>query len=225
MTGWALGMMMAAALLGQDPGVESARAPVQVNVRGVDERGFPEITLDFEVRRLDGGALLDAKREDFRVTESGEPVEILSFVAPRSVELRPTSVVLVVDTSGSMVKDEDRMTPLKRAVATFLESMPAGSEVGVVAFGMEVRLISPLTTDLNRVKGAVDRLEPGGGTRFYDAVGEAIALLSESPGRRAILALTDGEDNLSREDSLETVIAAARGRVCRSTRWAWGRRR
>jgi VWFA-related protein len=197
-------------LLGQAVVPAASPDAVSVRIRGADERAFPEITLDYEVRRPDGTPLLDARVEDFRVTEAGQPVEVLSFVAPRSVTIRPTSVVLVLDTSGSMIQTEDRMTPLKQAVATFLEVMPEGSEVGIIAFASSVREVCPLTTDRQRVREAVRDLRAGGNTRFYDAVEAAIALLADRPGRRAILALTDGEDTMSRESTLESAIAAAR---------------
>ena len=56
----------------------------------------------------------------------------------------------------------------------------------------------------------MNRLRPGGSTRFYDAVAEALALLDEQTGRRVVLALTDGEDTASESASLDTAIAAAR---------------
>jgi hypothetical protein len=105
---------------------------------------------------------------------------------------------------------EDRMTPMKRAVASFMEMMPAGSQVAVVAFDTRIRQISGFADDRRSTQEGVDALEAGGGTRFRDAVGMAIKLLEDEPGRRAILAMTDGIDTASEEESLESLIAAAR---------------
>ena len=186
----------------------AANAPTVV-VTQPDESKFPEITVYFEVKRPDGTFVLDAKRDEFKVTEDGQDRPILRFEAPISTEVRPTTVVLVVDHSGSM-KQDDRIGALKRAVATFLEGLPAGSRVAVIAFSDEVELICPFTTDPGRVREAVDALEANGGTRYYDAVSAALDLLAEEPGRRAVLALTDGQDTVSKPITLTSVITKAR---------------
>lgn len=182
---------------------------IRVVVRQVDESGFPEITLDFEVTRPDGAALVDADQDDFRVTEYDQPVEILRFEAPTSREVMETTVVLVVDQSRSM-EEENRISALKEAVRTFLSVMPIGSRVAVIAFSDEIRVICPFTTDVRRVQASVDELQPMGGTRYYDAVVEALELIASQSGRRAVLAMTDGEDTFSRTADLEATILAAR---------------
>ncbi|HEX8203223.1 MAG TPA: VWA domain-containing protein, partial [Isosphaeraceae bacterium] len=181
----------------------------EVVVRQADEAQFPEIAVDFEVKQPDGTPVLDARREDFRVREYDQPVEILRFQGPRASDPRPTTVVLVVDCSGSMAQ-AGRIDALKAAVATFLDVMPAGSRVGVVAFDAEVRPICPFTDDRARVRAAVDALRPLGGTRYYDAVAQAIGLIAGERGRRAVLALTDGQDTASRSATPASVILAAR---------------
>ncbi len=182
---------------------------ITVVVRQADESKFPEVTIDFEVRRPDGSAVPDARREDFRVTEYDRDVPIASFRSPQSTEIRPTTIVLVLDRSRSM-EEEDRIGALKRAVDSFLEVMPKGSRVEVVAFGSDVATICPFTDDPEQVRAAVAKLVPEGGTRYYDAVADALGRLAREPGRRAVLALTDGEDTFSRTATLDSVIAGAR---------------
>lgn len=182
---------------------------IRVVVRQVDESGFPEISLDFEVTRPDGSALVDADQDDFRVTEYDQAVEILRFEAPTSREVRETTVVLVVDQSRSM-EEENRIGALKEAVRTFLSVMPIGSRVAVISFSDEIRVICPFTTDVRRVQASVDELQPMGGTRYYDAVVEALELIASQSGRRAVLAMTDGEDTFSRVADLDATILAAR---------------
>ena len=195
-----------------DPVVEAPRTgddAVEVVVRQVDEAGFPEIALDFEVTGEDGAPILDASKDDFRLEEYDQPVEILRFEAPTSRESVATTVVLVVDRSRSML-EEDRIGALKQAVRTFLGVMPEGSRVAVVAFSDEIELICPFTTDRVEVQRAVDALRPDGGTRYYDAVVEALGLIADEPGRRAVLALTDGEDTFSQTADLDAAVLAAR---------------
>jgi VWFA-related protein len=173
-----------------------------------DESKFPQITVYFEVKHPDGSFILDAKRDEFKVAEDGRDRPILRFEAPESTEIRPTTVVLVVDHSGSM-KQEAKLDGLKRAVGTFLEGLPPGSKIAVIAFSDEVELIRPFTTDPAKVREAVDALEADGGTRYYDAVASALDLLAEETGRRAILALTDGQDTNSRSNNPAKVIKKA----------------
>ena len=197
--------MLLAALVG----LAGADGP-SVVVTQPDESRFPEITVYFEVKNPDGSFILNAKRDQFRVAENGEDRPILRFEAPESTEARPTTVVLVVDHSGSM-KEDDKIDGLKQAVATFLEGLPAGSRVAVIAFSDEVELICPFTTDFGQVREAVESLEAVGGTRYYDAVSVALDLLGGQTGRRAVLALTDGPDERSLSATLRSVVAQARG--------------
>ncbi|MGO9464039.1 MAG: vWA domain-containing protein [Isosphaeraceae bacterium] len=182
---------------------------VRVVVTGASQQSFPKIAVQFEVKRSDGSFLLDGARDDFRVTEEGREVNVVEFQAPRATEAIATTVVLVVDRSLSM-EEEDRIGGLKRAVASFLEKLPEGSKVAVIAFGSEVDRLCTFTTNRGEIRTAVDALQPAGATRFYDAVAVALAMLEQEPGRRAILALTDGEDTFSQSASLESVIGTAR---------------
>ncbi|SIO67246.1 VWFA-related domain-containing protein [Singulisphaera sp. GP187] len=180
-----------------------------VIVTGASDTNFPEISVEFEVKRPDGTYLLDATEKDFRVTEEGQPVLIRKFQSPVTTQAHATTVVLVVDRSRSM-EEEDRIGGLKRAVSSFVKGLPPGSRVAVVAFGSDVKTICPFTGDPQKVQEAVDGLTPEGATRYYDAVAEALEMLNREKGRRAVLALTDGEDTFSQSASLDSVIVAAR---------------
>ena len=202
-----INLLASLALLAQPPAAPEAGASVVVTQ--ADESKFPEIALEFEVRRPDGSFLLDAPLESFRVTEYDEDRPILTFEPPIARNARATTLVLVVDRSGSMLQD-DRLGTVKRAVASFLEGLPAGSRVAVIAFGSEVELICPFTADLAEARAAVDALRPAGATRFYDAVAAGLELIGDEPGRRAILALTDGEDTASALATLATDVDLGR---------------
>jgi Ca-activated chloride channel family protein len=188
---------------------ESGTGDVRVVVTGASEQAFPRISVQFEVKRPDGSFLLDAARDDFKVAEEGRDVDIVEFEAPHATEAIPTTVVLVVDRSLSM-EEEDRIGGLKRAVSSFLEKLPDGSRVALIAFGSEVDQLSRFTTDRGQVDAAVKAIEPAGATRFYDAVSVALEMLEHETGRRAVLALTDGEDTFSQSATLDSVIASGR---------------
>jgi VWFA-related protein len=193
---------------GSPAGVTAPGEDATVVVTGASDSAFPEIAVDFEVRKSDGTFLVDATRDDFKVTEEGQPVEVLRLLSPTG-EARPITVVLVVDHSLSM-EEEDRIGGLKSAVSTFLKGLPKGSRVAVVAFGSTIDKICPFTDDFARVQQTVNALKPAGATRYYDAVAESLELLNHESGRRAVLAMTDGEDTFSQTATLDTVIGAAR---------------
>ena len=190
-----------------DPRPGAVDAP-EVIVTQPDESKFPEIAVYFELKRPDGSFVLDATRDLFRVTEDGRDRPILEFDAPVTVRKQQTTIVLVLDVSGSMVEN-DGITGLKQAVQTFMGAIPEESRVAVIAFSTEVRLICPFTTNRRRIIAAVNNLNADGGTRYYDAVNAALELLAEQTGRRAILAMTDGKDTASFQANLKTVIARA----------------
>ncbi len=184
-------------------------ASPEVRVSGVREQDFPRIAIQFELVRPDGSHVRDARREEFQVEEEGRPVAIDDFQAPVTTEQIPTTLVLVLDRSGSMM-NEDRIGGLKRAVSAFLSRLPAGSRVAVIAFGSEVEELSPFTTDFESLEDQVHALRARGATRFYDAVDRALRMLQDEPGRRAVLALTDGEDTDSQDANLDSLIATSR---------------
>ncbi|HEY2157616.1 MAG TPA: VWA domain-containing protein [Isosphaeraceae bacterium] len=191
-------LVLAAALLTAGP-PDVADAP-RVVVTQTDDSKFPDITVYFELRKPDGTFVRDARSDEFRVAEDGRDRPVMAFEAPITVSSKPTTLVLVVDRSGSM-REGDKIGGLKRAVRTFLDGLPEGSRVAVIAFGSDVELVCPFTTDRARVQAAVGRLRPFGGTRFFDAVDEALKLLETQSGRRAVLALTDGQDS----DSIQAI--------------------
>jgi hypothetical protein len=102
------------------------------------------------------------------------------------------------------------MDGLKLAVRRFLETMPEGSKVAVIAFSSQVELLVEPTTEPNQVREIVDDLEPRGSTRFYDAVAAGLRLIDSQEGRRALVALTDGEDTDSHQVDLGELITLAR---------------
>jgi Ca-activated chloride channel family protein len=192
-----------------DAGDNAGNDDLKVIVTGAGEQSFPRISVQFEVKRRDGTFLLDAARGDFRVTEEGRDVQVVDFTAPRTTEAIATTVVLVVDRSLSM-EEEDRIGGLKRAVKSFLEKLPEGSKVALIAFGSDVNRLTSFTSNRGEIQTAVETLQPAGATRFYDAVAMALEMLNHETGqRRAVLALTDGEDTFSQSATLESVIGSA----------------
>lgn len=121
----------------------------------------------------------------------------------------PKNVVLVIDTSGSMV-EADRIDKAKKSAVRILQTLTHTDYVSVVAFSDQVHTFPEDTlvqaTEANRIviENWVNALTAGGGTNFYIAMEAAFNLLDNSrrafPAKlsgchTAILFLTDGHDS------------------------------
>ena len=90
-----------------------------------------------------------------------------------AVPREEATVILTMDTSRSMLSTDvspDRMTAAKQAAIDFVDKLPAGFKVGLVAFSTEARLVLAPTTDRSQVEAAVNGLRADGGTALGDAI-------------------------------------------------------
>jgi Ca-activated chloride channel family protein len=102
-----------------------------------------------------------------------------STVVP--VPREEATVVLTMDTSRSMLATDvspDRLTAAKAAASDFVDRLPDGFRVALVAFSTEARMVLPPTTDRAQLRAALDALRADGGT----ALGDAIALSVRAAG-------------------------------------------
>jgi len=95
------------------------------------------------------------------------------------------SVVLVVDTSGSMRATDVKPTRLgaaKTAMKSFLERAPASLRVGIVSFSDEAQVVVSPTVDRNQLVQGIDVLGPGFGTAIGDGIARAVELARTAAG-------------------------------------------
>jgi len=154
--------------------------------------------------------VVDAKRHlitnlgqtNFAVYEDGQPQTILKF----SREDIPVSIGIVVDNSGSMRTKRSAVT---KAVLNLIQASNPQDEVFVVNFNDDPYLDQDFTNKIDVLREALDRVDSRGGTALYDAVIASADHLAKGAKRdkKALLVITDGVDNESRE-SLEAAIRA-----------------
>jgi Ca-activated chloride channel homolog len=124
---------------------------------------------------------------------------VFALAGPRVRAAVPVagSVVLCVDTSGSMTATDVQPTRADAAVAAlkaFVDSAPAGTAVGIVSFATGAQVISPPTRDRDQIQNAVNDIPPpNGATAIGDALIAAQRVLPKS-GHRVIVLITDGEN-------------------------------
>jgi hypothetical protein len=175
---------------------------------GLQERAGVELVLvPVSIRDTAGLPIAGLAREDFTLYESGAPQRIETF----DREPTPVSVVIGVDTSGSM---NQYLSFVKAAAIRFVERVPRVFAVSLASFAGETTLRCSFSESRNHLFYELDRLRAdGGGTAILDATRDAIAAVARRPGRRALVLFTDGEENaVAPEERLraeETVVREA----------------
>ena len=157
------------------------------------------VNMLFTVADKKGRFITDLNKDDFEVVEGKKQQTIQEFTAETDLPLR---LAILVDTSNSI---RDRFKFEQEAAIEFINSVvhaPADKAM-VVSFDSSAELVSDLIDDTEKLDGAVRSLRPGGGTAFYDAIFFACRdkLQQDQPRhkfRRAMVIVTDGEDNESR---------------------------
>ena len=142
-----------------------------------------------------GRSVRDLGREQFRVSESGRPQELLRF---ERLEDLPLHVTLLVDTSASMAEHLQEV----RAIAQgfFADILRARDRASVMTFAERPREATPFTADLDSLSAGLAGLVAGRGTALWDSVVHAVYGLQGASGQRALVLLSDGEDRQSRFD-------------------------
>ncbi len=173
-----------------------------------------EVRVVFTVTDRHGHYIKDLKRSDFRVIDDQRPAEMRSF---RSETDLPLQVGLLVDASNSV---RDRFKFEQEAAIEFLNAIirPRYDKAFVVGFDATPEVTQDFTDNTENLSAGVRMLRAGGGTAMYDALYFACRdkLLKQEqtgPVRRAIILLSDGEDNLSHVTREEAIDMAARAEV------------
>jgi tight adherence protein B len=151
------------------------------------------------------GVKLDA--DAFAVTVGGRPAAVTRVEAPGATRTQ-VSALLVVDTSGSM-KANDNIGKAKAAALSFVRQLQPGGRAGLLPFATRPAQATVLTDARVLLAKSIAQLHADGETALYDAVVAAATALSRERGERAVILLSDGEDNRSGH-SLDQAVAAAR---------------
>jgi Ca-activated chloride channel homolog len=167
-----------------------------------------EVNVVFTVTDKHGRRITDLKQNDFQVLDDNKPPEqIRSFAAETNL---PLQVGLLIDASNSV---RDRFKFEQESAIEFLNQTvrPRYDSAFVVGFDVTPEVTQDFTDNTELLARGVHDLRPGGGTALYDALYFACRdKLLKAPKniqvRRAIILLSDGEDNQShvtREEAIE----------------------
>jgi len=184
---------------------------VTAEVAYVDRAEFPEVTVYLSVLDGSGKPVSGLTESDFSIAEDGDAREIGDFIGSGS---QPVTAVMLIDRSGSMA-DGVKMAGAIAAALAFLDELEDDRDsLGVIAFDDSFLVLGDLRTmdpDVREdMQSRISALVPEGGTAYYDAIYRATGMLKDVPGRKVVLALTDGIDNRSSRTNRNKMIEYVR---------------
>lgn len=213
---WVIALGTALSVWPQEPSQQ--QAPVirtQVNL----------VNLFVTVRDKSKRIVTDLKQDDFKIVEDGQPQQIAFF--SKEVSL-PITLAMLLDTSGS---EQFMLGAIQDAGSRFMDRvLRKGDEALVMSFDSDVDLLSDFTDDRGQIDRAIHKARinvpsagsignnPGPigsqqitGTALYDAIYLACnEKLNTEAGRKAVLIVTDAQDEGSKVRLAEAIEAAQR---------------
>ncbi len=183
------------------------------------------VGLFFNVKDKHGALIPNLTKDDFEVSEDGKPQTIKYFAAESNL---PLTLGILIDSSGSQRNVLDME---KQVGGAFLRQILTDKdEAYVIDFNVDAELVQDFTRDVHRLQAALNKVRintgfttgpiPGAGggpvptanspgTVLYDAVYlSAHDMLAKEVGRKAMILLTDGEDEGSRLKIKDAIEAA-----------------
>lgn len=168
----------------------TAEATVRtVPLIGVQRASVLLVEVYVTVRTQGGEFVMDLERDEFAIRENGIAQTISLFTTER----KPVHVVLLLDVSASM-KREERLEKAIESARLFVDALEPEDRVSLVTFSDGVNIIEPFTSDRDRVLASIDAVQAERGTALYDAIFQGAGLIGAKEGRRALVLLSDGQD-------------------------------
>jgi Ca-activated chloride channel family protein len=177
-----------------------------------------EVNVIFTVTDKHNRFVKDLRQDQFKILDNNlPPRQIVNFEAETNMPLR---VGLLIDASNSI---RDRFLFEQQAATEFLRQVirPNTDQAFVLAFDEVTDVTQDFTSDMDKLSRGIQAIRPGGGTAMWDAVYQACKdkLMQEHEDksnrtlRKAIIVVSDGDDNQSRVTRQEAYDMAQRAGV------------
>lgn len=183
------------------------------------------VNVTFSARDTGGKLVKDLGQNDFQVLEDGVPQPIRFFASTADL---PLTLGIVVDASDSQESFYKRH---HQDVEQFLKDvLGPRDQAFLVCFGNRIRLVSDMTNSVPQMMDNFSHFEHGKGSEFpelgpreireegtalFDSViyGVREKLTQTDHSRKALIVFSDGEDNASAYDLIDTIETAQAGDV------------
>ncbi len=161
------------------------------------------VSLDVTVMDAQNQPMTSLLQRDFTVYEDGEEQEIKNF----STLDTPYNILLLFDRSGST---QDQWRTMQRAASAFVRNLRKQDRVALASFEDGITILSNWSSSHSQVDRALEGLlkrGPGGGTNLYWSLERATQREFRGiEGRRAVVVLTDGRDNMLIRQAMATSL-------------------
>jgi len=202
---------MAAPVAESSPDLDSNQPGSIVTI----QKRVNEVNVLFIAMNKHGKFVRDLSKSDFNILDDHKPPQaIVNFTQQTDL---PLQMGLLVDTSGSV---HGRFQFEQDAAVGFLQHTIRAhyDHAFVMGFNARNHVSQDFTDNVTLLATGVQKLEDGGGTALYDAIYTACKerLLkddSDRPMRRALVILSDGEDNQSEHTRAQAIEMAQRAQV------------
>lgn len=171
--------------------------------------GVDLVTFGVTITDRKGGLVTDLTKDDFVIIENGVP-QTIEYFSPGGgeAEMERIRPGLMLDTSASMERD---LGMARSAAIKFLNLLPHTSDITLVDFDTEVRVMRYPQRDFPRLVERIRMRKPDGWTALYDALGVYLDGASGLQGRPVLVMYTDGADSRSKisyKDVMDLLKAA-----------------
>jgi VWFA-related protein len=165
-----------------------------------------EVNLIFTVTDKKGKFITGLKRENFGLLDDGRPpLAVVQFTQQTNLPLR---VGIMLDTSSSIRQrfqfEQDS------AIAFLLQVLHLNDRAFVEGFDIQTDLAQDFTNNVDLLNEGIRKLRPGGGTALFDSLyktckDQMLTLRETGAVRRAIILVSDGDDNYSRVQESDAI--------------------
>jgi VWFA-related protein len=165
-----------------------------------------EVNLIFTVTDKKGKFITGLKRENFGLLDDGRPpLAVVQFTQQTNLPLR---VGIMLDTSSSIRSrfqfEQDS------AIAFLLQVLHLNDRAFVEGFDIQTDLAQDFTNNVDLLNEGIRKLRPGGGTALFDSLyktcrDQMLTLRETGAVRRALILVSDGDDNYSRVQESDAI--------------------
>lgn len=158
------------------------------------------VSLFATVHDAQGRIVTGLNQDDFSIYDN----DIRQSISQFSREYMPLSIVILLDTSGSMAGR--KLENAQKSLSRFLDRLNPGDEAMLITFDSRPHVAQSFTQDLEKIRRAIRRLDGNGSTALYDAI---LTGLKESVNgrnrRHVLLLLSDGVNTYGRAELQGTI--------------------
>ena len=173
-----------------------------------------EVNLIFTVTDKHGHFITGLQQQNFGLLDDGRPpMSVLQFTQQTNLPLR---VGVLLDTSSSIRQrfqfEQDS------AIEFFLQVLHLNDRAFVEGFDVQTDLAQDYTNNVDLLNQGIRKLRPGGGTALFDAVyktcrDQMLTLRDQGTLRRALILVSDGDDNYSRAEESDAIKMCQRAQT------------